>query len=73
MTRCLPQRSLRPSVSMWKKFTAQLALDYEAINVLQQHMIITQSVHTEEATNSASSKPEDVSVDASNIWLDKRC
>ena len=50
-------------------YTAQLALDYEVKNVLQQHMVITESEKPEEEEDSsmsaASSKPEDVSIDAS--------
>lgn len=50
-------------------YTAQLALDYEVKNVLQQHMVITESDEPEAEEDSsmsaASSKPEDVSIDAS--------
>lgn len=50
-------------------YTAQLALDYEVKNVLQQHMVITESdepeVEEDSSMSAASSKPEDVSIDAS--------
>lgn len=50
-------------------YTAQLALDYEVKNVLQQHMVITESEEPDEEEDSsvtaASSKPADVTIDAS--------
>lgn len=49
-------------------YTAQIALDYEVKNVLQQHMVITEVDEPETAEDSnlaASSKPADVSIDAS--------
>ena len=49
-------------------YTAQIALDYEVKNVLQQHMVITEAEEpdtVEDSSSTASSKPADVSIDAS--------